>query len=290
MDILTPIDAMQAWSLNRHRESLRISFVPTMGALHAGHRALIDIARREADRVVVSIFVNPTQFGPQEDLEKYPRTFAADEALCQAAGVDGLFYPPPTLMYAPDLSCFVVDETLTRGLCGPFRPGHFRGVLTVVAKLFNIVQPDVAIFGQKDYQQARLIQRMIRDLNFPVRMVIAPTVREPDGLALSSRNRYLSSAERRRALCVPETLGVGRSQYAAGIRSATELQAAMRNRLRQTPEAQLEYLEIVDGWTLQPVETTDDASVAAIALRLGTTRLIDNLILSGRAADHLPPR
>jgi pantoate--beta-alanine ligase len=258
-----------------------------MGALHAGHRALIEIARHQADHVVVSIFVNPTQFGPNEDLQKYPRTFAADEALCREAGVDAIFYPTPDLMYAPDHSCYVGDELLSRGLCGPFRPGHFRGVLTVVAKLFNIVSPDVAVFGQKDYQQARLIERMVRDLNFPLRIAIAPTIRELDGLALSSRNRYLSVEERRQAVCVPETLDVGRRLYATGMRSAAELQAGMRQRLSQTPQARLEYLEIVDGRSLQPVNTADEATVTAIALRLGNTRLIDNQILSGRTADEL---
>jgi pantoate--beta-alanine ligase len=289
MDIFPTIDAMQLWSLSRRREGRQIAFVPTMGALHAGHRALIEIASREADCVVVSIFVNPTQFGPQEDLQKYPRTFAHDETLCREAGVEALFYPTPDLMYAPDHSCCVVEELLTRGLCGPFRPGHFKGVLTVVAKLFNIVLPDVAVFGQKDYQQARLIERMVRDLNFPLRIKIAPTIREADGLALSSRNRYLSIEERHLALCVPETLDVGRRLYAAGRRSSAELQAGMHQRLNQTPQARLEYLEIVDGRTLQPVDTADEATVAAIALRLGNTRLIDNQILSGRAADFLPP-
>ena len=287
MDLFSTIDAMRNDSLAFRRKGHRIGFVPTMGALHAGHRALIEMARQQADHVIVSIFVNPTQFGPNEDLQKYPRTFAADEALCREAGVGAIFYPTPDLMYAPDHSCYVGDELLSRGLCGPFRPGHFRGVLTVVSKLFNIVLPDVAIFGQKDYQQARLIERMVRDLNFPLRIVIAPTIREPDGLALSSRNRYLSEEERRQALCVPETLDVGRRLYEAGIRSVAELQAGMRHRLSQTPQARLEYLEIVDGRSLQPVNIADDATVTALALRLGNTRLIDNQILSGRAADAL---
>ncbi len=289
MDFFASINAMQSWSLARRREGRRIGFVPTMGALHTGHRALMEIARREGDLVVVSIFVNPTQFGPTEDLQKYPRTFAADETLCREAGVDAIFYPTPGVMYAPDPSCTVVDETLTRGLCGPFRPGHFTGVLTVVAKLFNIVLPDFAVFGQKDYQQARLIERMVRDLNFPLRIIIAPTVRESDGLALSSRNRYLSAEERQLARCVPETLGVGRRLYEAGIRSAAELQAGMRQRLSQNPQARIEYLEIVDGHTLQPVDSADAATVAALALRIGNTRLIDNQILSGLRADQLPP-
>lgn len=290
MQIFTEIAPQRRWSLDQRLSRRSIGFVPTMGALHDGHRALIDLACRQTDRVVVSIFVNPTQFGPNEDLQRYPRTFDADERLCREAGVSALFFPTPELMYAPDHSCGVVDPVLTRGLCGPFRPGHFQGVLTVVAKLFNIVQPDLAFFGQKDYQQARLIERMVRDLNFPLEIRIAPTIREPDGLALSSRNRYLSADERRWARCVPETLNIGRHLFEAGIRSIEELQSAMRAHLLKTPQARLEYLEIVDGQTLQPVDPADDSSVVAIALRIGQTRLIDNRVLSGRDSDGLAPR
>lgn len=289
MDLIATSAAQQEWSRNQRRQGRVIGLVPTMGALHDGHRSLIEIARRQCDRVVVSLFVNPTQFGPTEDLARYPRPFEADADLCRSLGVAALFHPSPEAMYAPDHSCFITDDELTRTLCGPRRPGHFRGVLTVVAKLFNIVLPDLAVFGQKDFQQARLIERMVRDLNFPLRLIVAPTVREADGLALSSRNRYLSEADRLRARCVPESLEVGRSLYASGIRSAARLREGMLRRLAQTPDAHLEYLEIVDGRTLQPVDTADDQTVAAIALKIGSTRLIDNQILSGRPPAPLAP-
>jgi pantoate--beta-alanine ligase len=265
------------WAREQHRAGKRIGFVPTMGFLHAGHLSLVEEARKQSDVVCLSIFVNPTQFGPNEDLEKYPRDEENDLRLCREEGVDMVFLPRPDGMYAPDASVFVDEETLQRGLCGTRRPGHFRGVCTVVAKLFNIVQPDVAVFGQKDFQQVAVIRRMVRDLNFPIDIVMAPTMREPDGMAMSSRNVYLSPTERENALGVSRALK-SLGSVGDGHPAAEPMCAQMRAVLEQYGLRE-DYVAIVDADTLEPVSHVEAGHVALIAAYCGKTRLIDNRIL-----------
>ena len=276
--IRTPAD-MQSAARTLRRGGRRIGFVPTMGYLHEGHVSLVRLARARSDVVVVSIFVNPTQFGPNEDLAKYPRDFERDEALCREAGTDIVFYPEAQDIYLADHSVYVVEESLSRGLCGATRPGHFRGVATVVAKLFNLVLPDVAVFGEKDGQQLRVIRRMVRDLNFPVEIVAGPTVREPDGLAMSSRNKYLSPEERRQALCLRRALDRAGELVRAGERDAEEIEEAMRQVVAEAPLARVDYVEIVDDATLEPVRVLERPVMAALAVFMGKTRLIDNTVL-----------
>lgn len=276
MRIIRSPREMQEAVLALRREGRRVGLVPTMGYLHEGHLSLVRIARRHADVVVVSIFVNPTQFGPNEDLAKYPRDFDRDERLCGEENVDIVFYPPAAEMYPKDHSTWVVEQKLSSHLCGVSRPGHFRGVCTVVAKLFNLVLPDVAVFGEKDAQQLRIIERMARDLDFPVRIVRGPTVREPDGLAMSSRNAYLSPEERRQALCLRRALDRAESLCRGGERDAAKLKAAMHAALAESPLARADYLEIVDDSTLEAVYAVDRPCLVALAVFLGKTRLIDN--------------
>jgi pantoate--beta-alanine ligase len=228
MQIIRQPSEMQASARAWKQAGRRIGFVPTMGYLHDGHRSLIERARARADVVVVSIFVNPIQFGPNEDLSRYPRDFARDEAVCRAAGADALFYPESTSMYAADHSVYVEETRLGSGLCGAARPGHFRGVTTVVAKLFNLVRPDCAVFGEKDAQQLRIIRRMVRDLAFPVEVVSGPTVREADGLAMSSRNALLKPEERAQAVCLRKALDEAERLYRSGERSARTVEISMR--------------------------------------------------------------
>jgi pantoate--beta-alanine ligase len=265
------------WAREQHRAGKRIGFVPTMGYLHAGHLSLVEEAKKQADVVCLSIFVNPKQFGPHEDFAAYPRDEESDLQLCREGGVDVVFLPRPDGMYAPDASVFVDEDKLQRGLCGTRRPGHFRGVCTVVAKLFNIVQPDVAVFGQKDFQQVAVIRRMVRDLDFPIEIIMAPTMREPDGLAMSSRNVYLSPTERENALGVSRALrslgGVGQ-----GHPSAEPLREQMRKVLERYGLLE-DYVAIVDADTLEPVTRVESGNVALIAAYCGKTRLIDNRIL-----------
>ncbi|MCS6852167.1 MAG: pantoate--beta-alanine ligase [Gemmataceae bacterium] len=262
----------------RHR-GLSIGLVPTMGALHAGHARLIRDARAETDYVVVSIFVNPTQFGPHEDLDRYPRTPERDVQLCAQEGVDLIFHPEVAEMYPPGFQTYVEVTELQRGLCGASRPGHFRGVATVVTKLLNIVQPDVAYFGQKDAQQARLVQQLVADLNIPVRIRVCPIVREADGLALSSRNQYLSPTQRRQAVVLSRALQAAATHVEAGERDAAALRRILAEHLRQAPDLRLDYAEVVDADTLQPVTTLRGRTLIALAAWLGTTRLIDNVIV-----------
>jgi pantoate--beta-alanine ligase len=257
---------------------LSVGFVPTMGALHAGHAALVRAARKGTGFVVVSIFVNPTQFGPTEDYAKYPRTLDADRAVCSEAGADLIFAPTVEEMYPVRSVTFVEVTELDRELCGPRRPGHFRGVCTVVAKLFNIVQPDVAYFGQKDAQQARIIRQMVRDLNVPVEIRVEPTVREPDGLAMSSRNRYLSPADRAAAAGIYKALSAVKARAAGEIDTA-RLETMLANELAAVPGARVDYARIVDADTLGPLPRLDRPAVAAVAVYLGSTRLIDNVSL-----------
>jgi pantoate--beta-alanine ligase len=261
------------------RGGKRIAFVPTMGALHAGHAALIRAARAESDFTVVSIFVNPTQFGPNEDLNNYPRTLEADRALCGAVGTDLIFAPSIDEMYSPSARTTVEVTKLQDVLCGRSRPGHFRGVATVVLKLFNIVQPDLAFFGQKDAQQVAIIRRMIADLNVPIALRVLPTVREPDGLAMSSRNRYLDPTQRMNATCLIRALRKAETLFAAGERSVPAIERAMADLISATPGSLLDYAEIRDADTLDTIANITRPALAALAVYFGTTRLIDNTIL-----------
>ena len=257
----------------------RIALVPTMGYLHEGHLTLLDRARALADYVVLSVFVNPLQFGPSEDLDRYPRALDRDAELARGRGADLLFAPSAAEMYptgAPIIGV-VAGEAADR-LCGGARPGHFRGVLTVVAKLFGIVSPDIAVFGQKDFQQAALIRRMVRDLDFAVQVDVVPTVREPDGMALSSRNVYLSGEERARALALSRGLSSARALWDAGESDAEVLRAALRRSLA-VEGVVLEYAEVVDPELFLPVRKVEPGTVCAVAARVGTTRLIDNVVL-----------
>lgn len=259
-----------------------VILVPTMGALHAGHAQLIREARRLAGstgRVVVSIFVNPTQFGPAEDFSRYPRPLGADKTLCAELGVDLIFHPPADAMYPADFSTFVEETAVATTLCGASRPGHFRGVCTIVLKLFQITQPTIAVFGLKDFQQCAVIRRMVRDLNLSVRIVPIPTVREADGLALSSRNRYLSPPERAQAPALRAALLAAQKAWRAGETRAARLRQIMTQTLSKAPLARVDYVEIADANTLQPVTRVGRNSVLALAVYFGATRLIDNVWL-----------
>ena len=276
---------MQRLARTWHQDRVRVGFVPTMGYLHAGHISLIARARRlvgRPGRVVVSIYVNPTQFSPNEDLAKYPRDLKRDRAICKEAGVDYLFIPTDAEMYPRDaglgFSTYVVEETVSRGMEGAARPTHFRGVCTVVAKLFHIVQPDWAVFGQKDFQQAAVIQRMVRDLNFGVKIVVAPTVREKDGLAMSSRNKYLSKEQRDQAVVLWESVQWARHKVrsARGPVSARKLEAALRRRMAQQAAVRVDYISFFDPATLEPAFWVRQGTQVALAAFVGRTRLIDN--------------
>lgn len=257
-----------------------VGLVPTMGALHDGHLSLVRSASAQSAAVVVSIFVNPTQFGPNEDFSCYPRTFDTDCALLEKEGVDIIFAPTPEEIYPPNAAAFTVDPgELGSRLDGAFRPGHFRGVATVVAKLFHIVQPDSAYFGQKDAVQVAVLRGMVRSLDFPVQLIVCPTVRETDGLAMSSRNRYLSAEERATALVLSETLRDIAERVKNGEHRVHELRAAMQARLSATHGLVLEYTEIVDPDSLLPLKETRPGALVAIAAKVGTTRLIDNILL-----------
>jgi len=271
---------MHEYSLRRRGEGRSVGLVPTMGALHDGHFSLVRRAREECDTVVVSIFVNPTQFAPNDDLDRYPRTLEADCEACRRLGVDAVFAPPDDEVYLPDAETYVVQERLAGVLEGASRPGHFRGVLTVVLKLLNTVAPDVAYFGQKDYQQTVVVRRMVADLDVPVAVRVLPTVREPDGLAMSTRNQYLSPAEREQAVCVYESLQLCRELFAAGERSAGKLKEEMRARITREPAVEIDYVEIARPDDLRPADPVERGDVVLAAVRVGATRLIDNVILA----------
>jgi pantoate--beta-alanine ligase len=260
-------------------ENKIVGLVPTMGALHAGHLALVERAKRECTQVVTSIFVNPTQFGPKEDLAKYPRTFEADATKLESAGVDAIFAPQPADIYPPNFRTYVNVENLSDRLEGRSRPGHFRGVATVVLKLFEIVQPTYAYFGRKDAQQVRIITQMARDLNLDVEIVICPIVREPDGLALSSRNVYLTADERKSALVLNRALTAARNELAQGTRDTLSIQSTIQRIFAAQPLAALDYAEIVDADTFEPVARVARPAYILLAAHIGKTRLIDNLYL-----------
>lgn len=268
------------------RQGLTVGLVPTMGYLHEGHRSLIVRAVAENDRVVVSDFVNPTQFGPTEDLASYPRDFDRDCRLCEEAGASLVFHPEPSDMYAPDACTFVDMTALTHELCGLTRPIHFRGVMTVCSKLFNIVQPDRVYYGQKDAQQLSVIRRMVRDLNFPITVVGCPIIREDDGLAKSSRNTYLSPEERTAALCLSRAIFKGQDMVRAGERQAAPVLAAMRATIEAEPLARIDYVKMVDFEDIVQVERIEDRPVlCAIAVYVGKTRLIDNFVFDPSTPD-----
>ncbi len=261
------------------KAGLSIGLVPTMGYLHEGHKSLIDAARRENDRVAVSIFVNPMQFGPNEDLESYPRDLEKDAALCEEAGVDLIFHPQPEEMYAPGFCTYVDMDGLTTQLCGKSRPTHFRGVQTVVLKLFHIVVPDRAYFGQKDAQQLAVIRRMVRDLDVGVTIIGCPIIREADGLAKSSRNTYLNEKERQAALVLSRSLQAGKALMEAGETNAQAVRQAITDEINKEPMARIDYVDVVDFDTITPVETIQGTVLTAIAVYIGKTRLIDNFIV-----------
>jgi pantoate--beta-alanine ligase len=261
------------------RRGLTVGLVPTMGALHEGHTSLIRAARAGTGFVVVSIFVNPTQFGPHEDLGRYPRPLEKDLELSAAEGADLVFTPPEEEVYPPDFRTYVEVHGLQDVFEGASRPGHFRGVATVVLKLFNVVQPDVAFFGQKDAQQVRVVRQLVRDLDVPVRVQVCPIVREPDGLALSSRNRYLDEEQRRHATVLFQALDEARRRIEGGEREASVVQRALAARLAAEPGAVLDYAAVVDADSLRPLERIASAVLIVVAVKFGTTRLIDNLLL-----------
>jgi len=278
--IITTIKEMQAFADVTRAAGKTIGLVPTMGYLHDGHASLIKIARQQADVVVTSIYVNPTQFGPNEDFAAYPRDLEGDKKTAYAAGCDVLFVPDDREMYGKTCLTTVQVKKLTDGLCGKSRPGHFEGVTTVVGKLFNIIKPHVAVFGQKDAQQALVIKRMVQDLNFDIRIIIAPIVREPDGLAMSSRNKYLSPAERQDALVLYRALQKAQSSIRNGETDAAIVIQAMTGMIAAIESARIDYVQIVDAETLETVNRIQGSVLVALAVFIGRTRLIDNIILN----------
>lgn len=278
MKIINSIVHMQALAIAPERGERRIAFVPTMGYLHEGHASLLREGRKRGEVLVLSIFVNPIQFGINEDLDRYPRSLEQDCQLAEACGVDVVFIPTAAEMYPQGFQTGVTVRDLALPLCGASRPGHFDGVATVVAKLFNIVRPDVALFGNKDFQQLSVIRRMSADLNLPVEIVGMPIVRETDGLAMSSRNAYLSPAERQSALCLFRSIKRARELFAAGERSAAVLANEVRKIIEQDSAASIDYVEVRDGGTLHEIEVADDSTLLALAVKIGKTRLIDNTV------------
>jgi len=279
MRILRTIKQMSAFSRNARLRGKSIGFVPTMGALHEGHLSLIRQAVRDNDLAVVSIFVNPAQFGPKEDLKIYPRNLARDARSCRIEGVDAIFYPEARQIYPKNYKTYVTVEGLGNHLCGSSRPGHFRGVATVVAKLFNIVQPSVAYFGQKDAQQSAIIKRMAEDLNMPLEVKILPTVREAGGLALSSRNSYLSAKERIEAVILSRSLSFAEYLVKNGLKDADRVVSAMKQLIRKKSRAKIDYISIVDRETLMPLKKISGSCLIVLAAWIGKTRLIDNTVV-----------
>ncbi|MCF6177351.1 MAG: pantoate--beta-alanine ligase [Victivallaceae bacterium] len=280
MKIFRTIREMQKFSRQQQRMGKTIGMVPTMGYLHEGHLSLIDAAKNHADIVIVTIFVNPTQFAPNEDLASYPRDFKRDSQLCETSGVVAIFAPETEEMYADNCTTWVNENELSKGLCGKSRPEHFRGVTTIVAKLFNAVLPDVAVFGQKDAQQAAIICRMVRDLNFPIKIIVSPLIREPDGLAMSSRNRYLSETERQQAPVIFQVLQAAKIDIEQhGLPNNPE---SVVNSIRTAIEAsggKIDYIQIMDNETLKPISATTTEILIAVAVFFGKTRLLDNILI-----------
>lgn len=285
MIIATTIDEVRKQVKEWKREGLTVGLCPTMGFLHEGHASLMKTSATQCDRTVASVFVNPIQFGPGEDLDTYPRDFEHDCKVMEQAGVDMVFHPEVSEMYEEDLCTYVDIDVLSETLCGASRAGHFRGVCTVVSKLFNIVTPDKAFFGKKDAQQYTIIKRMVRDLSFGIEIVGCPIVREADGLAKSSRNTYLSKEEREAALILSKTIRMAQTLVAGGETDSLRLREAMMVKLMSEPLASPEYVEVVDGGTMQPVDTFKEGDLVAMAVRIGTTRLIDNFFVGDPAIE-----
>ena len=283
MKIIRSLTAMVAWSERLVREGVRIGLVPTMGALHEGHRALIRAARLRCDALVVSIFVNPTQFGPQEDLAKYPRPISQDRALCRKEGVDICFEPTVEAMYPSGFQTMVTLPVIARRWEGEVRPHHFSGVATVVTKLFGIVHPQISLFGQKDFQQSTLVRQLVKDLNLGVEIIVCPTVREADGLAMSSRNVYLSPDERKRAVTLYKSLQAGAEAIRRGVTDGATIQEAMARIIKGEPAMTVDYLAVCDPHRLEPLSAVTSRVVLLGAVRIGSVRLIDNLLV-------IPPR
>lgn len=288
MHILSSAAQVTAVSKEAHRAGKRVGFVPTMGALHEGHLSLVRTARAQSEVVIASVFVNPTQFGPNEDFSRYPRQPERDSAMLAAEKTDYLFLPSTEEMYPPGAATWVTVEGISDKLDGRSRPGHFRGVTTVVAKLFNIVQPDLAFFGQKDAAQVAIIGKMVRDLNFDVRIVVCPIVREADGLAMSSRNAYLTPEQRKQATVLYRSLMRVQSLVDQGESSAARLHVAGTQVVAEEPAMKLDYFEIVEGNTLDPVSDVSQGALVAVAAYLGSTRLIDNIVITGTGSSMGP--
>ena len=282
IQVINTIDELRKQVKEWKKAGLTVGLCPTMGYLHEGHASLMDAARAGNDKVVASVFVNPIQFGPNEDLATYPRDFEHDCQLLEAHGVDLVFHPEPSEMYAPDFTTFVDMNELSETLCGKTRPIHFRGVCTVVSKLFNIVTPDKAFFGQKDAQQLAIIRQMVRDLSYGIEIVGCPIVREADGLAKSSRNTYLSEAERQAALVLSESVFLGQKMVAEGETDANKIVTAMTEHIQAQPLAKIDYVSAVDGVTMDPVDQIAGTVLVAMAVYIGKTRLIDNFIVEGK--------
>ena len=278
MEIITTVAEMKERVRAWKEEGLTIGLTPTMGALHEGHMSLMEAARKNCDKVVASVFVNPLQFGPDEDYDNYPRDLERDAAIAESKSVDVVFHPSVEEMYPENYNTYVVMETLTDTLCGASRPGHFRGVCTVVNKLFNIVQPDKAFFGQKDAQQLAIIMRMVSDLNMNLEVIGCPIVREDDGLAKSSRNTYLSSEERAAALCLSRAIFKAQEMIEGGERDSVTIAQAVTNTIEEEPLAKIDYVEVVNLGNMQPVDTLPESGLVAIAVYIGSTRLIDNYL------------
>jgi len=280
MQIIESVQEMQAYAIHTRTQGKLIGLVATMGALHEGHLSLIDIAKDKADIVVVSIFVNPIQFGPNEDFDKYPRDLTEDAALCEARGADIVFAPRREDVFPVGFSTYINEEAVSKGLCGVSRSGHFRGVSTVVNILFNVTRPDVAVFGQKDAQQCALIYKMVKDLVLPIELVIAPTIREEDGLALSSRNRYLDAQQRKEATKIYQALRSAKALSREGAHSPERIRAQIMNRLNHQLRIRIIYIEIVDRYTMQSAkEVIQGQTIAAVAVWVDNIRLIDNIVL-----------
>ena len=277
---LVTVPDIRGWVRARRREGRRIALVPTMGYLHEGHLTLVDEARSRADAVVMTIFVNPLQFGPGEDLARYPRDLTRDRRLAEERGVDALFLPSEAVMYPASPEIRIVPGRTAERWEGAARPGHFAGVLTVVAKLFHLTEPDVACFGRKDVQQSVLIRQMVRELDWPIELVVVPTVREADGLALSSRNAYLDPEQRRQAAALSGALREAHVAWQGGERTAAQIEARMRRHLAAFPQVQVEYIAVAEPESLAPVTEVRGNTVVALAARVGSTRLIDNIVLA----------
>lgn len=280
MLIIRKVKQMYQISRKLKKEGQSIGFVPTMGALHQGHASLIRQAVKDNNKVVVSIFVNPMQFGPREDFKKYPRDLKRDTQICRSSGTDVLFFPSVKEIYPDNFKTYVYVNGLDEGLCGKSRPGHFKGVTTVVSKLFNIVSPDNAYFGQKDAQQAVIIKKMVVDLNIPVKVKVMPTVREKNGLAMSSRNAYLSPGERRDALILSSALSLAKDLIKSGVRDTRFIISRIKGHIDSCKNAKIDYVSVVDGVTLEAIAHVKDKCLIALAVRIGKTRLIDNAIVN----------